>query len=197
MGEFTEEKTIRAVAIGNDYEELPTVKPNHTRSALKKIYIAAITLTLILLGYVTIVHGDCISDGVARAVEPSVNHGSLDSGEIGSFYYTDVSSDVLSDDMFITTVEVKPVNEKRDDNSDNSDSSNNDDSNNDDNDDDKKKKPKTPVQKVFANPAIKVVVVIFGFFFINAFIIVIHHIFRMITNTDKLYRNMEQHISPF
>ncbi|ODV80064.1 uncharacterized protein CANTADRAFT_226058 [Suhomyces tanzawaensis NRRL Y-17324] len=80
---------------------------------------------------------------------------------------------------------------KRADNDGNNDNSNND------SQETGKSKPKSAVQKVFDKPAIRVVLVIGAFIILNMVAITIHHIFQLMTRSEKSYRNVEQVISPF
>lgn len=60
-----------------------------------------------------------------------------------------------------------------------------------------KSKPKSEAQKVLDSPGIRVVLVLFGFVFLNMIAICIHHVYQKLTNNEKSYRTVQHDISPF
>lgn len=58
-------------------------------------------------------------------------------------------------------------------------------------------KPKSQVQKIFDSTAIRVVLVLFGFVFLNMIAICIHHVYQKLTSNEKSYRTIQHEISPF
>lgn len=88
---------------------------------------------------------------------------------------------------------------KRDDKSNSNDDTTDSNATQDDaNSDPNAEKPKqSAAQKALKQPGIQAALAVGAFIVLNMFVILVHHIIQRLSNTDKLYRNVEQHISPF
>lgn len=83
--------------------------------------------------------------------------------------------------------------DKAEDKDDNNDDNKDDNDDNKDNDDKKDKKHKSVLDIL----AIRIIIGIGAFFFINVVVITVHHIYMLASSSEKNYRSIERVLSPF